>query len=75
MMRLSFVPHTFMLEVWHYNEIGQSTIALFLFHQFIVLRSIIRKNLRIESLDEIGEEAMRFKSTKFAIWRLCKVAE
>ena len=57
------------------NEIGQSTIALFLFHQLIVLRSIIRKNLWIESLDEIREETVRFKSTKFAIWGLCKVTE
>ena len=57
------------------NEIGQSTIALFLFHQLIIFRSIIRKNLWIESLDEIGEEAMRFKTAKFAIWGLCKVAE
>ena len=75
MMRLAFVPHTFMLEVWHYNEIGQSTIALFLFHQFIILRSIIRKYLWIESLDEIGEEAMRLKSAEFAIRSLCEVAE
>jgi hypothetical protein len=46
-----------------------------LFHQFIVLRSIIRKYLWIESLDEIGEEAMRFKSDEFAIRSLCEVAE
>jgi hypothetical protein len=46
-----------------------------LFHQLIILRSIIRKNLWIESLDEIGEEAMRFKTAEFAIRSLCKVAE
>ena len=57
------------------NEIGQSTIALFLFHQLIVLRSIIRKYFWIESLDEIGEETMRFKSAEFAIRSLCEVAE
>ena len=57
------------------NEIGQSTIALFLFHQLIIFRSIIRKNLWIESLDEIGEEAMRLKTAEFAIRGLCEVAE
>jgi hypothetical protein len=46
-----------------------------LFHQLIILRCIIRKNLWIESLDEIGEEAMRFKTAEFAIRGLCEVAE
>ena len=64
-----------MREVWYHNEIGQSTIALFLFHQLIVLRRIVWKYLWIESLDEIGEKAMRFKSDEFAIRSLCEVAE
>ena len=64
-----------MREVWYHNEIGQSTIALFLFHQLIVLRRIVWKYLWIESLDEIGEETVRLKSAKFAIWGLCEVAE
>ena len=46
-----------------------------LFHQLIVLRSIIRKNLRIESFYEIGEEAMRLKAAEFAIGSLGKIAE
>ena len=47
----------------------------FLFHQLIVLRGIVRKYLRIESLDEIGEEAMRFQSAKLTIRGLGKIAE
>jgi hypothetical protein len=46
-----------------------------LFHQLIVLWRIVGKYFWIESLDEIGEEAMRFKSDEFAIRGLCKVTE
>ena len=56
-------------------KIGQSTIALFLFHQFIVLGCVIRKYLWIESLDEIGEEAMRLKTAELPVRGLGEVAE
>jgi hypothetical protein len=46
-----------------------------LFHKLIVLWRIVGKYFWIESLDEIGEETMRFKSAEFAIRSLCEVAE
>ena len=41
----------------------------------LLYKSIVRKNLWIECLDEIGEEAMRLKSAEFAIRSLCEIAE
>ena len=75
MMHLDIVWNNILVDKILLSAKHKDKSLSFLFHQLIVLRSIIRKYLWIESLDEIGEEAMRLKTAELAIRGLCKVSE
>ena len=75
MMHLDIVWNNILVDKILLSAKHKDKSLSFLFHQFIVLRSIVGKYFGIESLYEIGEETMRFKTAKFTISSLGKVSE